>query len=35
MQDLQLEEVTDDQASQLELQHEVDKIPEGVAEIIR
>ena len=33
VQDLQLEEVTDEQASQLELQHEVDRIPEGVAEI--
>ena len=33
VQDLQLEELTDEQASQLELQHEVDRIPEGVAEI--
>ena len=33
VQDLQLEELIDEQASQLELQHEVDRIPEGVAEI--
>ena len=33
VQDLQFEELTDEQASQLELQHEVDRIPEGVAEI--
>ena len=33
VQDLQLEEVTAEQASQLELQHEVYRIPEGMAEI--
>lgn len=33
VQDLQLEEVINEQDSQLRLQHKVDKIPEGVAEI--
>ena len=33
VQDLQLEEVTNEQASQLEFQHEVDRIPKRVAEI--